>query len=369
MFSLYVILGKEPGLSDVSKALAGLEVTALPPAVAAEPTHIGVEGFEGNYGGIEFSNDGSTLREDFEGFSDAWGGGLDASEYVGPKKIKRDQGLGGLEFLETSAPPVKDVVKGSEGDKIEDVLVKQTEMKGPEMYIVEEISAEFRESLVARVGLMGVLYLKTMPPKSSSDDKETEFSFKIEGTEGVKRFVVQSSKVSSLGNGLFHVRTAPSEKALPIIKYSFLPHSTPLPVRVRLIKRLSGTLLSIMIQYVSNPDLAEPLKDVTIILRLPVNPTLLQVSPKAVMNRSEKELKWHIDEIPVNGSPGKLRARMPVDIGHNDEELDVDIVAHVKFSATGSKSFSGMLLKPASEGITSFYETSHRYASGVYLFN
>lgn len=360
---------KDSGISDVSKVLAGLEVTTLPPAAATESTHIGVEGFEGHYGGIEFSNDGSTLPEDFEGINDAWGGGLDASEFVGPKKVPKDQGLGGLELLETSEPPAAAVAKGGAGDKIEDILVTKTEMKGPEMYTVEEISAEFRESLLARVGLKGVVYLRTVPPKSSSGDKETEFSFKIEGTEGVKRFAVHSSKVSSLGSGLFHVRTATSEEPIPIAKYSLQPRMTPLPLRIRLVKRLSGTLLSIMVQYVFNPDLPTPLNNVTIVLKLPVDPTLLKVSPKAVLNRSERELKWHIDEIPLKGNPGILRARMPVDIGDDDDGSDLEIVAYVKFSAQGSRSLSGISLRPASEGKTEFYETDHRYASGVYLCN
>ncbi|KAL3841040.1 hypothetical protein ACJIZ3_025631 [Penstemon smallii] len=360
---------KALAISDASKALAGLEVTSLPPAAATESTHIGVEGFEGNYGGIEFSNDGSTLQQDFEGINTAWGGGLDASEYVGSKKVKKDEGLGGLEFLGTSDAPAAVASKGAAGDKIEDVLVKKTEMKGPEMYIVEEINAEFRESLLARVGLMGVVYLKTIPPKSSGDDKETEFSFKVEGTEGVKRFVVQSSKVSSLGSGLFHVRTAPSVEPLPIIKYSLLPRMTPLPIRIRLVKRLIGTLLSIMIQYTSNPGLPAPLNDVTIVLKLPVDPTLLKVSPKAVLNRSEKELKWHIDEIPLKGNPGRLRARMPVDLADDDDGSDLEIFGYVKFSAQGYRSLSGISLKSASEGNTNFYETDHRYASGDYICN
>ncbi|KAL8467787.1 hypothetical protein ACS0TY_031140 [Phlomoides rotata] len=358
---------KDPGFSDMSKQLAGLEVTSLPPAAATESTHIGVEGFEGKYGGIEFSNDGSTLPDDFEGINDAWGGGLDASEFVGPKKVPKDQGLGGLEFLETSEPP--SAAKDGAGDKIEDILVKKTEMKGPEMYIVEEISAEFRESILARVGLMGVVYLKTEPPKSTSDEKETEFSFKVEGTEGVKRFAVQSSKVSSLGNGLFHVRTAASEEPIPIMKYSLLPRTTPLPLRVRLVKRLSGSLLSIMIQYASNPDLPAPLNNVTIVLKLPVDPTLLKVSPKAVLNRSERELKWHVDEIPLKANPVRLRARMPVDIGDDDDGADLEIVVYIKFSVHGTRSLSGISLRSASEGKTDFYETDHRYASGVYICN
>lgn len=359
---------KDTGLSDVSKALAGLDVTSLPPAAATESTHIGVEGFEGQYGGIEFSNDGSTLPEDFEGINDAWGGGLDASEFVGTKKVAKDQGLGGLELLETSEPPSAAVAKGG-GDKIEDILVKKTEMKGPEMYIVEEISAEFRESLLARVGLRGVVYLKTVPPKSSSGDKETEFSFKVEGAEGIKRFAVEGSKVSSLGNDLFHVRTATSEEPILIAKYSLQPRMTPLPIRVRLAKRLSGTLLSIMVQYVSNPDLPAPLNNVTIVLKLPVDPTLLKVSPKAVLNRSERELKWHIDEVPLKGNPGRLKARMPVDISEDDDGSDLEIVAYVKFSGQGYRSLSGISLRPASEGKTEFYETDHRYESGLYVCN
>lgn len=350
------------GASDVSKALAGLEVTALPPTAATESTHIGVEGFEGNYGGVEFSHDGSTLPEDFEGINDAWGGGLDASEFVGPKKVTKDHGLGGLELLATSQPPA------AAAAKIEDSLVKKTEMQGPEMCTVEEISAEFRESLLARVGLKGIVYLRTMPPKSSSDDAETEFSFKVEGTEGVKRFVVQSSKVSSLGNGLFHLRTALCEEPIPIMKYSLLPRVTPLPIRVRLVKHLVGTLLSIMIQYVSNPDLPAPLKNAVFVMKLPADPTLLKVSPKAVLNRSERELKWHIDEIPVKGSPGRLRARMPVEIG-DDDGSGLEIFCRVEFSARGSGSLSGISVRPASEGRIDFYEVEHRYANGDYICN
>uniref|UniRef100_A0A5B7A1J8 MHD domain-containing protein n=1 Tax=Davidia involucrata TaxID=16924 RepID=A0A5B7A1J8_DAVIN len=359
---------KDPSTSDLTKALAGLEVTTLPPAAATESTHIGVEGFEGDYGGIAFSNEGSSLPEDFEGINQAWGGGLDASEFVGPKKVPKSQGLGGLEFLQTGSEAATPAPAAVGAGTLENILVKKTEMKGPEMYISEEISAEFWESLLARVGLMGVVYLKTMPPKSS-DDKETEFSFRIEGTSGVKRVVMQSSRVSSLGNGMFHVRTAPSEEPIPILKYSLLPRLTPLPLRVRLIKRHSGTLLSLMIQFVSNPDLPAPLNDVTFVLKLPVDPTLLKVSPKAVLNRSERELKWHVEEIPLKGTPGRLRARMPVDSSEEEGGEEIEVVCYVKFSYQGTKSLSGVSLRPASEGKTDFYEVNHRYESGVYICN
>ncbi|XP_052210695.1 uncharacterized protein LOC127813652 [Diospyros lotus] len=361
---------KDQSSSDLTKALAGLEVTTLPPPAATQSTHIGVEGFEGDYGGIEFGLDGSTLAEDFEGMNQAWGGGLDASEFVGTKKVAKSQGLGGLELLQTGsdAPTTAPVSAAGAGTPLENLLVKKTEMKGPEMYISEEISAEFWESLLARVGLMAVVYLKTLPPKSSGE-KETEFSFKIEGTSGIKRLVMQNSIVSSLGNGLFHVRTAPSEEPIPILKYSLLPRSTPLPLRVRLIKRHSGTLLSVMIQYVSNPDLAAPLTDVTFMLKLPVDPTLLKVSPKAILNRSERELKWHIEEIPLKGTPGRLRARMPVDSSEEDGGEEIEVVGYVKFSAQGTTSLSGVSLQPASEGKTDFYVVNHRYESGVYMCN
>ncbi|KAM0017820.1 putative Mu domain-containing protein [Helianthus debilis subsp. tardiflorus] len=353
--------------SDLSIVLSGLEVTTLPPAAATESTHIGVEGFEGDYGGIEFSKDGSTLPEDFEGLNQAWGGGLDASEFVDPKQVAKREGLGGLELLETSDAPAVKPAAGPD-TPLEDLVTKKPEMKGPEMYISEVINAEFRESLLARVGLMGTVYLKTLPPKPSNDT-ETEFSFKVQNTNGVKRFVMHNSSVSSLGDQMFHVKTAPSDQPIPIMKYSFLPRATPLPLRVRLVKRHSGTLLSVMIQYVSNPDLPAPLTDVTFTLKLPVDPRLLKVSPKAVLNRSERELQWHVDEIPLKGNPVRLRARMPVDTSEDDGGDELEVVGFVKFSYQGTKSLSGISLHPVSEGKTDFYEVPHRYESGVYTCN
>ncbi|KAG5403709.1 hypothetical protein IGI04_009828 [Brassica rapa subsp. trilocularis] len=354
---------KDPSSQDLTLALAGLEVTTLPPAEATQSTHINVEGFEGEYGGIAFSNEQATIGETFESFSDAWGGGLDPSEFMGPKKIQKKEGLGGLELLHTSDPKA---VEGKDGGNV-DNLVKKPEMKGPEMYISEEIRTEFRESLLARVGLMGVIYLKTMPPKGSGEEKETEFSFRVEGTTPVKRFSMQSSRISSLGNGLFHVRTAPSEEPIPILKYSLQPKLTPLPLRVRMVKRVSGTLLSLMIQYVSSPDLPQPLKDVDFILKLPVDPTLLKVSPKAILNRTDRELKWQVPEIPLNGSPGRLRARMPLDSDNSEEEPE--IICYVKFSVQGKSSLSGISLRPAAEGNMDFYEVDHRFETGVYMCN
>ncbi|KAL5703271.1 hypothetical protein ACHQM5_028382 [Ranunculus cassubicifolius] len=358
---------KESSANDLSTALAGIDMTTLPPAEATQSTHIGVEGFEGNYGGIEFNQE-TTLNEAFETFNPAWGGGLDPSEFVESDKVKKIQlGLGGLEALQSGQPDPAAISAKGTGSAEKD-LVKKTEMKGPELYISEEISVEFRESLLARVGLMGIVYVRTLPPKTSGD-KETEFSFKVDGTSGVKRFVMQNSRVSSLGNGMFHLRTAASEEPLPILKYSLLPRATTLPLRVRLIKRHIGTILAVMIQYSSNPDLPVPLNDVTFILKLPVDPSLLKVSPKAVLNRSEREIRWHIEEVPLKGPPGILRARMPVDINEEDTNEDIEVSALVQFSAQGTRTLSGVSLNPASEGKTDFYEANHRFASGTYTCN
>uniref|UniRef100_A0A7N0SVT7 MHD domain-containing protein n=1 Tax=Kalanchoe fedtschenkoi TaxID=63787 RepID=A0A7N0SVT7_KALFE len=357
---------KDLSNKDLTLALAGLEVTPLPPTEATKPTHISVEGFEGDYGGIEFGKEEESLRETFEGFDEAFGGGLDASEFVGPNKVKKTAGLSGLELLQTG--PDAAPAPAPSGTPLDSLVVKQPEMKGPEMYISEVINAEFRESLLARTGLMGIVYLRTLPKKTAGD-KETEFSFHVDGTGGVKRFVLHSSSVSSLGNGMFHVRTAPSDEPIPILKYSLLPRLTPLPLRVRLIKRQSGTLLSVMIQYVSNPDLLTPLTDVTFTLKLPVDPTLLKVTPKAVLSRSDKELRWHVPEIPLKGTPGKLKARMPVESSADNDAEDHEVVVHVKFSIEGATTLSGISLLPASEGNKDFYEVNHKYETGVYMSN
>ncbi|KAG1364114.1 F-BAR domain only protein 1 [Cocos nucifera] len=346
--------------ADPTAALAGIEVPTLPPAEATKPTFIGVEGFEGEYGGIEFGNEDTSLSEAFEGIGgDApFGGGLDASEFVtASKKAPKPQGLSGLELLATSQSatvgPTTAAAAGA-GTPLENLLVTKTqEMTGPEMYIHEEINAEFRESLLARVGLKGTVFLRTLPPKKAAG-KETEFSFRLEGTSGIKRAVLQSSRVSSLENGMFHVRTPSMEEPIPILKYSLQPRFTPLPLRVRLLNRHSRTLLAVMIQYASNPALPTPLSNVTFVVKLPVNPTLLNVSPKAVLNRGERELRWHVPDVPLNGPPGKLRARMPVDQDSADGELEV--VAMVKFSAQGSTTLSGVSLRPVSEGIADFNE-------------
>ncbi|CAM0911341.1 unnamed protein product [Alopecurus aequalis] len=347
-------------VADPADALAGLEVTTLPPAEATKPTFIGVEGFEGDYGGIEFGNEETSLAETFEGFNAPFGGGLDASEFVTTmKKDQKDKSLTGLELLAMSGGQAPNA-----GSPLENLLVtKSTEMTVPELCIVEEINAELKQSVLARVGLKGTIFLRTLPPKKAAG-RETEFSFRLEGTSGMKRAALQSTVLSNLENGLFHVKTPSKEEPIPIMKYSFLPKHSPLPLRIRLVKRHSGTLLSVMIHYASNPMLPQPLSNVTFIVKLPVDPTLLNVSPKAVLNRAERELRWHISDIPLKGPAGRLRARMPVDQDSKDGELEV--VGMVKFAYQGPFTLSGIKLCPAINSTAQFNEVGHTFSSGSY---
>lgn len=347
-------------VADPAAALAGLEVTTLPPAEATKPTFIGVEGFEGDYGGIEFGNEEASLAEAFEGFNAPFGGGLDASEFVTTtKKDHKDKSITGLELLE-----MRSGLAPNAGSPLENLLVtKSAEMTVPELCIVEEINAEFKESILARVGLKGTIFLRTLPPKKAAG-RDTEFSFRLEGTSGMKRAALQSTVLSNLENGLFHVKTPSKEEPIPIMKYSFLPKHSPLPLRIRLVKRHSGTLLSVMIHYASNPMLPQPLSNVTFIVKLPVDPTLLNVSPKAVLNRAERELRWHISDIPLKGPAGRLRARMPVDQDSKDGELEV--VGMVKFAYQGPFTLSGIKLCPAINSTSQFNEVGHTFSSGSY---
>ena len=352
--------------SDPTSALAGLEITALPPAAATKSTFIGVEGFEGDYGGIEFGKEEASLSTTFEGFDSSFGGGLDASEFLTTvKKSAKDPDADVLLLLTSGQTKAASTANG--GMPLEDQLVTKKGPSGPEIHISEEISAEFWESLLFRVKFQGIVYLKTIPPKQAGE-KETEFSFKFETSPGVKRVALQASKVSSLGDGIFHVRTQSSDEPIPLLKFSLQPRLSPIPLRLRLVKRHSGTLLSVMIQYASNPGLTSPLTDVTFILKLPVDPTLLTVSPKAVLMREERELRWHVAEIPLKGATGRLRARMPIDQDAG-EGSEVEVSGSVQFSSEGLSTLSGVSIKPVSEERDIFYLGNNRYASGSYLCN
>jgi hypothetical protein len=180
----------------------------------------------------------------------------------------------------------------------------------------------------------------------------------------MKRAALQSTVLSNLGNNIFHVKTPSKEEPIPIMKCSVLPKHSPLPLRISLVKRHSGTLLSLMIHYAPNPTLPQPLSNVTFIVKLPVDPTRLSVSPKAVLNRTERELRWHITDISLKGPAGRLRARMPVDQDSKHGELE--IVGMAKFAYQGPFTLSGIKLCPAIKNTAQFNEVGHTFSSGSY---
>jgi hypothetical protein len=113
------------------------------------------------------------------------------------------------------------------------MVEKAAPIKGPLLWLTEEISAEFEGLTLLRVGLQGSVQLQTLSSSGSGNKSDIEFSFSLDGAAGIKRAVVQTSVTSSLGKGLFHVRTAPSDKPLTLVKYRLQPRFTPLPLRVR----------------------------------------------------------------------------------------------------------------------------------------
>lgn len=357
--------------SDVTAVLAELEVTKLTTNATAESMFIGVEGFEGDYGGIEFGNEEATLSEAFEGLDDAFGGGLDASEFGATIKQTKPKGLGGLEELETGQTPLKPSLPGSTPPSVTPATGKASENKGPLLYMSEDIQAEFKGSVLKKIGLQGILYLKTTSLKDSGG-KDIEFSFRLDGTAGIKSAIMKDAIVSTLGKGLFHVRTPASDNPITVLKYRLLPRFTPLPLRVRLVTRQSGTLLSVMIQYVANPFLPSPLKDVAFILKLPEDPTLLKVSPKATLNRHSQELRWHIPEIQLHGRPGRLRVQMPVSSATQDStdeashRKELNVKGRIEFSVQGH-TLSGISVCPVSEGNSEFNVGENSCKTGHYL--
>jgi len=357
--------------SDVTAALAELEVTKLTANATAESMFIGVEGFEGDYGGIEFGNEEATLSEAFEGLDDAFGGGLDASEFGATVKQAKPNGLGGLEELETGKTTSKASLPGAAPPGVTLATGNASENKGPLLYMSEEINAEFKGSVLKKLGLQGTLYLKSTSPKDSGG-KDIEFSFRLDGTAGIKSAIMKDAIVSTLGKGLFHVRTPASENPITVLKYRLQPRFTPLPLRVRLVTRQSGTLLSVMIQYVANPFLSAPLKDVAFILKLPEDPTLLKVSPKATLNRHSQELRWHIPEIQLQGRPGRLRVQMPVSSAARDSadqasrKKEPNVKGRIEFSVEGH-TLSGITVCSVSEGNSEFNTGENTCKTGHYL--
>ncbi|KAF7837649.1 Muniscin C-terminal mu homology domain-containing protein [Senna tora] len=217
----------------------------------------------------------------------------------------------------------------------ENLLVKKTETKGHEIYLSEEVNAEFStESFLARVGFMGFVYFRTLSPTTS------EFSFRVERISAVKRFAIDDRCVSSVDNRIFYVRAALANESIPIIEYSSSqPGLIPLPLKVHIFKARTGRPLSVQIKYESDPDFPAPLSDVTFTLKLsiPIDQTFLLTTPKHV-SISKQEIKWHVREILPKGPADWLTARFPAGYG------EVEAVLSAKFTVLGKQSSAGMSL-------------------------
>lgn len=353
---------KDP--SDVTSALADLEVPKAAAGTTAESMFIGVKGFEGEYGGLDFGPEGAAFGGAFEGFDDAFGGGLDASEFGAVLEEKSSKGLGGLEELDRKSSGATQVPGA-----VPDNISKQentSESDKPSLYLSEELHAHFRGSKLLRIGLQGSLYLRNLTGQDAS------FSFRLDGCAGIKRAVMRNTMVGSLGKGLFHCRAPPAEDPPAIVKYRLHPRFTPLPVRLRLVTRQSGSLISFMIQYVANPHLPDSLREVTFIVALPFVPSLLKMSPKGSLNRHTKEIRWQVMEIPLRGLPGCLRAQMPLESDGKDTNGGDKPSGKLKLEARmectfKGQSLSGIAIVPATEGNTDFSVGIHTFKTGSYL--
>ncbi|KAI5062704.1 hypothetical protein GOP47_0023243 [Adiantum capillus-veneris] len=355
---------KDP--ADVTSALADLEVPKTVAGSSAGSIAVVIKGFEGDYGGVD--SDAAGFGSEFEGLENsAFGGGLDASEFVPAGKDPIDRGLGGLEELGSGGKPTGPKVAVADTAK-ENAAIKEltVEIGKPVLYLSEEVFAEFKGSRLRRIGMQGSLFLKY------NGAQETSFSFRMDGSVGVRRAIMKNTSVGSLGQNLFHVRSKPSEEPVAIMKYRLHPQYTPVPLRVRLVTRQSGSLLSLMIQYVANPFLPAPLQDVKFIVSLPYAPSLLKMSPKGLLNRHLKAISWHVQEVPLQGPPGCLRAQMPLDSDLSDADVEgkllpkIKVIASIEFSGTG-QSLSGITLLPGTEGNTDYTVGLHTFKASNYL--
>lgn len=379
--------------ADPATALAGLDITVAPaPKSATEPTYVAVEGFEGDYGGVDFEAENDALSGfggAFEGLDGAFGGGLDISEYDGVLDGPLDKGLAGLEELQGggSKKPdgVADILKSptqppaSGAGGVEPI---KADLPPPKEVMVvtltEEFFALYDGLALTRIGLQGTLNIKT--PSLAHSEEDAEFSFHLEGAAGIKKVVVRQAYASSLGQGLYHVRVPPMGDPVTVLKYRLEPRFTPVPLRVRLVTTNDHTSITFMIQYIANPYLAGVLKDVAFMASLPSSPTFVKMSPHGYLNRKDKQIKWVVPEITAS-SQGRLRAQVPKDLvsepyklqnldlsdlqGEMDKVEEPDalpkILVTVEFSCDG-QTLSGIVVSPAGQPID--FQVKHNYKVG-----
>lgn len=63
---------------------------------------------------------------------------------------------------------------------------KAVPIKGPLLWLTEEISAEFEGLTLLRVGLQGSVQLQTLSSSDSGNKGDIEFSFSLDGAAGIK---------------------------------------------------------------------------------------------------------------------------------------------------------------------------------------
>lgn len=388
---------------DPAAQLAGLEVVAPKKAGSAPETQfIGAEGFEGQYGGIDWSQSGGLGGGLLGDDGDAWGGGLDAGAFGAD--VDDDAfggGLGGLEGeifgpgkqLEAALAgaiaegPSMDSVTGAQVVADLKAAAAATESQRiaamPSIAISEVIHANFQGLQMNKVGLQGTVVLRLPPGRRAASD--AEFSFRLDGSSGIKRAIMKTQVVSSLGKGFFHVRApAALEGDIPILKYRLQPRFTPIPLRIRFHTRRSEDSLSLMIQYVANPFLSSALTNVTFIMSLPFSPASLKLNPSAVLDRITKELRWHVPVIEPKAPPQRLRAQIPVIPEHliykgkepTPEEKAADdarkakelseFKVRVEFRGTGF-SLSGIVASPVGTTTSAFNLRENDFKTGKYV--
>eukprot|EP00271_Cylindrocystis_brebissonii_P004688 TRINITY_DN16502_c0_g1_i1.p1 TRINITY_DN16502_c0_g1~~TRINITY_DN16502_c0_g1_i1.p1 ORF type:complete len:680 (+),score=137.66 TRINITY_DN16502_c0_g1_i1:530-2569(+) len=399
---------KTAGASDDPIAqLAGLSVPAPKRrgTYGVDPVNSqfsGPEGFEGDYGGMDWAEGdafgGGLLGDD----GDAWGGGLDPAAFGA--EVEQVSAFGGgfgglqgdilgpgrkleaeLAATTTEGPSLdSDVGARLVAESKAAAVAAEAAAKAamPSIYVTEEMNAQFQGLSLARVGLHGTVVLRLPPGRKATAD--TEFSFRLEGSQGIKRALLKPEIANSLGSGFFHVRAAPHvEGTVSLIKYRLQPRFTPVPLRIRFHTRRSEDSLSLMIQYVANPALAAPLTNVIFIMSLPFSPAAIRLSPSATLHPQTKELRWKISSIGPSDAPKRLRAQIPVIPEHliyksatpSEEEVAAEDARKAKelaafkirvvFAVRGM-TLSGMSVSPTGTSASAFHVGANSFQAVKY---
>eukprot|EP00850_Spirogloea_muscicola_P006328 SM000030S11337 [mRNA] locus=s30:181010:185645:+ [translate_table: standard] len=390
---------------DPTALLAGLKVSPIDKD-AVESVVVTEEGFEGEYGGLDFDDsDRNFLGEGFGGGAAAFGGGLDASEF-GAEAANEDAfggGLGGLAGSGLTGAPEAAAGAETARDKTAAAPVDDSSTAStrgapafdpglPTLWISEEINADFRGTRLQRVGLQGTVHMSPPPQAlANHSSKDIDVSFRLEGAMGIKRAAVRSAVASSLGENAYHARMGPADEPTAILKYQLQPRFSPIPLLLRMTTRRGDSSVCVMIQYVANPYLTGELRDVVFTLTLPADPSTVRMSPRGLFDRATKEVRWQVQQLKAQDGPQRLRLEMTSEakgiglafeeeeeISEGDKTNEEDerrnrlealrnVKGCVQFSFTG-QSLSGITLAPAAEqAVVDFNRGENDYRAGKFL--